>query len=102
MTAVPWAYPVELRDALLRFGLAPRPETPPRFVREQLSELYRYEIRVLRGRLLASEFPKKDYIGHVIALRKKYWPLALTPEQWEKICADAGKDTNDGNERRRD
>jgi hypothetical protein len=87
MTAVPWTYPIELLDALLRFGLAPTPETPPRFVREQLSGLYRYEIRVLRERLLAKEFPKKDYIGHVITLRKKYWPLALTPEQWEKICS---------------
>ena len=81
-----WTYPDELRDALAGFGLAPQPETPPRFVRDQLSDLYRYEIRRLRERLLAKEFPKADYTGHVIALRKKYWPLALTPEQWEKIC----------------
>jgi len=89
MSQVEWTYPAELRDALLEFGLAPRPETSPRFVRDQLSDLYRYEIRRLRGRLLGGEFPKKDYIGHVISLRKKYWPLALTPEQWEKICSDA-------------
>ena len=82
MSQVQWTYPDELRDALLKFGLAPRPETPPRFVRDQLSDLYRYEIRALRGRLLDGEFPKADYIGHVIGLRKKYWPLALTPEQW--------------------
>lgn len=82
-----WIYPAELSESLLRFGLAPRPDTPPRFVRDHLSDLYRYEIRVLRGRLLAGEFPKTDYIGHVIALRKKYWPLALTPEQWDVICS---------------
>jgi hypothetical protein len=82
-----WSYPPELAEALLRFGLAPRPETPPRFVRDQLSDLYRYEIRRLRGRLLAGEFPKADYIGHVIALRKKYWPLSLMPDQWESICS---------------
>lgn len=87
MSVPEWSYPAELADALLRFGLAPRPETSPRFVREHLSGLYRYEIRRLRGRLLAGEFPKADYIGHVIALRKKYWPLALMPEQWEKICS---------------
>ena len=87
MTAESWAYPDELREALLRFGLAPGADTPPRFVRDQLSDLYRYEIRRLRGRLLAGEFPKANYVGHVIALRKKYWPLALTPEQWEKICS---------------
>ena len=89
MSQVQWTYPDELRDALLNFGLAPRPETPPRFVRDQLSDLYRYEIRVLRGRLLGGEFPKADYIGHVIGLRKKYWPLALTPEQWETICSES-------------
>jgi len=81
-----WAYPAELTEALLRFGLAPGPGTPPRFVRDQLSDLYRYEIRTLRSRLLAGEVLKKDYIDHVIALRKKYWPLSLTPDQWEKIC----------------
>ena len=84
-----WTYPSELIEALPRFGLAPRPDTSPRLVRDHLSDLYRYEIRVLRDRLLAKEFPKTDYIGHVIALRKKYWPLALTPEQWEEICSDA-------------
>jgi hypothetical protein len=86
MSVERWTYPVELVEALWRFGLAPRPDTPPRFVRDHLRDLYRYEIRRLRDRLLAGEFPKKDYIGHVIALRKKYWPLALTPEQWERIC----------------
>jgi hypothetical protein len=34
---------------------------------------------------VAGVIPKEDYIGHVIALRKKYWPLALTPEHWEQI-----------------
>jgi len=34
---------------------------------------------------VAGVIPKEDYIGHVIALRKKYWPLALTPDQWEQI-----------------
>ena len=80
-----WEYSAELLEALGRFGLAPGPETPPRLVRDQLSDLYRWEIRRLRARLLAGEFPKKDYVGHVIALRKKYWPLSFTPEQWESV-----------------
>jgi hypothetical protein len=82
----PWSYPPELIASLLAFGLAPRPDTPPRFVRDQLNDLYRYEIRRLRAQLLAGAFPKTDYVGLVITLRKKYWPLALTPEQWEKLC----------------
>ena len=87
MTAAAWTYPPELSDALVGFGLAPRPETPPRLVRDQLNDLYRLEIRRLRDRLLAKEFPKAEYVGHVVELRKRYWPLALTPEQWEKMCA---------------
>ena len=82
-----WSYPPELRDALLFFGLAPRSETPPDLVRDQLSDLYRHEIRRLRSRLLAGEFPKQEYANHVISLRKKYWPLSFTPAQWQKICS---------------
>jgi hypothetical protein len=84
---VSWLYPPELLSALVTFGLAPTPGTPPVFVRDALSDLYRYEIRRLRSRLLAEEFPKSDYIGLVIALRKKYWPLTMTPDVWERICA---------------
>jgi hypothetical protein len=86
MTAAPWSYPPELREALAGFGLAPRPETPPVFVRDALSDLYRFEIRRLRDRLLAGHVAKADYIGFVVSLRKKYWPLTLTPAAWEQIC----------------
>jgi hypothetical protein len=86
MTDTRWTYPAELIDALGRFGLAPTPATPPRLVRDQVSDLYRYEIRRLRGQLLAGAFPKADYVPRVIALRKRYWPLSLTPEQWEHLC----------------
>ena len=86
MTAT-WTYPAELADRLAELGMAPQANTPPRLVRDQLNDLYRYEIRQLRTRLLAGEFPKTDYINRVIGLRKKYWPLSLTPEQWEKICS---------------
>jgi hypothetical protein len=82
-------YSAELLEALGRFGLAPAPDTPPILVRDQLSDLYRFEIRRLRDRLLAGEFPKADYIGHVITLRKKYWPLSFTPEQWETVLVNS-------------
>ncbi len=88
MTEPPWTYPVELLEGIVRFGLAPTPGTPPRLVRDHLSDLYRFEIRRLRGRLLAGEFPKGEYVDRVIALRKRYWPLSLTPEQWERICQE--------------
>ena len=82
-----WRYPVELLEALERFGLKPTAETSPTLVREQLSDLYRHEIRRLRGRFVAGEFPKADYAGLVIQLRKQYWPLSATPRQWELICS---------------
>jgi len=81
-----WIYPPELLEALVRYGLAPRADTPPTLVRDALSDLYRYEIRRLRARLLAGEFPKPEYVGRVIALRKQYWPLSMEPKTWEKIC----------------
>jgi hypothetical protein len=81
-----WTYPPELTDALAKFGLAPTPETPPRVCRDQLNELYRHEIRRLRDELLAGRVAKADYVGLVIVLRKKYWPLSLQPGDWEKIC----------------
>lgn len=90
-----WAYSEELLEALGRFGVAPGPDTPPRLVRDQLSDLYRWEIRRLRERLLAGEFPRKDYVDHVITLRKKYWPLSFTPDQWETVLVGAG-DTEGG------
>jgi hypothetical protein len=86
MTDTLWTYPADLIEALARFGLAPLASTPPRFVRDQLSDLYRFEIRRLCGRLLAGDFPKVEYVDRVIALRKRYWPLSLTPDQWEAIC----------------
>ena len=89
---MPWLYPAELQAALLGFGLSPSPGTPPVFVRDALSDLYRYEIRRLKSRLLAGAFPKGDYIGLVIALRKKYWPLTMTPEVWERVCLEEGQE----------
>ena len=86
MSTSQWTYPPELLVALAGFGLQPGAATPPRVVRDHLSDLYRYEIRRLRGRLLAGEVQKPDYVGLVIALRKKYWPLSITPEGWESIC----------------
>ena len=60
----------------------PRPVTPPRVVRAALNDLYRYEIRALKARLLADEFPKTQYIDRVIELRKRYWLLSVPAARW--------------------
>jgi len=86
MSATDWAYPADFLEQLLTHGLAPAPATPPALVRDALNDLYRFEIRRLRERLRGGQVEKADYVDEVVALRKKYWLLSLTPSAWEDIC----------------
>lgn len=86
VTMTQWTYPDFLMESLTRHGVAPRPETPPRIVRDFVRDLYLYEIRQLRDRRRSGEVAKGDYVGLVVALRKRYLPLSLTPAQWDQIC----------------
>jgi hypothetical protein len=79
---VPWRYSPEVIEELATHGFAPRPDTDPQLVRDALSELYRYEIRALKARLLACEFPQGDYKSHVIALRRRYVLLSIPLQIW--------------------
>ena len=82
-----WRYPPDFVAALAAFGLVPTSRTPPVLVRDALNDLYRYELRRLRDRYLARAIAKPDYLAHVIVLRKKYWPLSLQIDGWERLCA---------------
>jgi hypothetical protein len=75
-------YRPEVLETLAGHGLAPAPHTRPALVRGALSDLYRYEIRALRSRLLAGRVAKADYIGHVLELRRKYWLLSVPVDRW--------------------
>lgn len=79
-----YEYAPEALDILAGHGLRPGPDTPPALVREALSDLYRYEIRRLKRRLLAGEFPKERYSDHVIELRKQYWLLSIQIDRWSR------------------
>ncbi len=79
-----YEYAPEALEALAGHGLCPGPDTRPAVVREALSDLYRYEIRRLRQRLLAGEVPKTRYSDHVIGLRKQYWLLSEPVERWTR------------------
>ena len=79
-----YTYELDVLDALAAYGLAPRADTPPAFVRDALSDLYRYEIRRLRRRFLRGEILKSDYSGHVIELRRKYWLLSVPTLHWAR------------------
>ena len=81
---VRYEYAPEALEVLAGHGLRPGPTTPPALVREALSDLYRYEIRRLKRRLLAGEIPKERYSDHVIELRKQYWLLSIQVDRWTK------------------
>jgi hypothetical protein len=67
---------------LSRYGVSPGSETPPDLVRDFINDLYRYEIRALKGGLLAGRIPKKDYAARVTELRDRYPILSLPVEYW--------------------
>jgi hypothetical protein len=81
---VDYIYMPEVLDALVGYGLRPQISTPPATVREALSDLYRYEIRRLKQRLLRGDFPQEDYSQHVIELRRKYWLLSVPVAVWTR------------------
>jgi hypothetical protein len=78
------AYIPEVVEQLAVHGLSPAVDTPAAAVRDALSDLYRYEIRRLRQRLLDGAFPQADYIGHVLELRRKYWLLSVPIKLWTR------------------
>lgn len=75
-------YRPEVLEELARHGLNPRPDTTADRLREQISDLYRIEIRRLRDRCRAGEFPTHDLPAHVIELRKRYILLSVPIERW--------------------
>jgi hypothetical protein len=77
-----YEYAPEALEVLAGHGLCPGPRTRPEVVRDALSDLYRYEIRRLKRRLLAGNIPKPDYLDHVIELRKHYWLLSIPVARW--------------------
>ena len=79
---VSYRYRPEVIDALARHGLAPGAGTPPQLLRDAINDLYRYEIRRLRQRLLRQEFPKQEYVPRVVALRDRYLLLAMPMAEW--------------------
>jgi len=78
----PFRYRADVVEHLWRHGIHPTSHTPPELVRDFVRDLYKYEIRRLRARMLSREFPKDQYAGRVDALRRCYPVLALLPRQF--------------------
>lgn len=79
---MPFKYRDTVIAELARHGIAPQDETPPELIHEFVNDLYLYEIRRLRARLLAGEVLKKDYAAHVERLRNRYPILSLPVRFW--------------------
>ena len=69
-------------DELARHGLCPREDTAPARLKEQINDLYRYEIRRLRNRCRAGEFPVTELSARVVVLRRRYILLSIPTDQW--------------------
>ncbi len=72
----------EILEELHRHGLSPRPDTTAARLREQINDLYRFEIRRLRDRCRAGEFSTRELPGHVVELRRRYILLSIPIDSW--------------------
>lgn len=77
-----YRYRPDVLEQLWHHGVHPTERTPPDLVHEYVSDLYRYELRRLRDRLLRREIPKAGYFDRVVALRKKYPLVSLKAHEW--------------------
>jgi hypothetical protein len=77
-----YRYRPDVLRACEQHGIRPTPRTPPGLARGFVRDLYCYELRILRERMLRGEFPKHEYSGRVVALRDTYRVLSLTVRQW--------------------
>jgi hypothetical protein len=82
-----YTYHDRILEELARYGLVPLSTTPPAQLRDAVRDLYRYEIRTLRDRLLAGGIERRNYADHVVELRKRYWLLSVPTELWT-VTAD--------------
>lgn len=77
-----YRYREDVLDALARHGVRPLTTSKPEMVRGFVRELYKFEIRKLRDRVVNGEIAKSHYAGYVDALRRSYPVLSLQPWQF--------------------
>jgi hypothetical protein len=79
---VTYSYRPEILEELARHGLKPLAGTSPQLLRDAINDLYRIEIRKLRDRCRAGEFPTRELPGHVVNLRERYVLLSIPLASW--------------------
>ena len=65
-----YTYQQQILDALAGHGLIPAPHSSPQQLRDAVRDLYKYEIRRLRGRLISGE---GDACGSTSAYSSSRW-----------------------------
>jgi hypothetical protein len=80
--AMTYSYRADVLEMLWKHGVQPRATTPPQLVHDFVNDLYRYELRKLRDRLLRREIPKVGYHDRVVELRRKYPLVSLKAPEW--------------------
>lgn len=89
-----YEYQRQILEQLETHGIRPRAATPPEQVHELVSELYRFELRRLRGRYVRGKVPKQEYSARVIDLRKKYILVSVPVRLWTATApGDPSKST---------
>jgi hypothetical protein len=78
---VVYRYRADVLEQLSRHGVQPRSDTRPELVHEFIRDLYRYELRRMRDRLIRGEIPKSAYFERIVELRRKYPLVSLKPNQ---------------------
>jgi len=77
-----YRYREDVLRAVQHHGIRPTTRTPPELARGFVRDLYCYELRVLRDRMIRQEFPKQEYAARVILLRDHYRVLSLRAREW--------------------
>jgi len=77
-----YRYREDVLRAVQQHGIRPTIRTPPELARGFVRDLYCYELRVLRDRMIRQEFPKQEYAARVILLRDHYRVLSLRAREW--------------------
>ena len=76
-----YRYRADVLERLAGHGVSPTSSTRPELVHEFVSDLYRYELRRLRDRLVRREIPRDGYFDRVVALRRQYPLVSLKPHE---------------------
>ena len=81
-TVKTYRFRTDVLEQLEKHGVRPAATTRPELVHEFVSDLYRFELRRLRDRLIKGEIPKAGYFERVVALRRQYPLVSLKPHEW--------------------